>query len=290
MEALKKAGLTPRISSSTSVNRSRDHDSSFRDRGRGQGDRFRGRNRGRGRGGRNRGDPTSIHQHVEAAKEEAQTQIEHPSAASTIVGLVDYSEDGEDSEPGQPLGAGNGVESSDSSSSDSDEETSSSSGSELSMHLPDHPTEPPVELHNGAKMDSPTPSQSHSNDQKKAKQPTCRNFVKGRCRFGKKCKFLHDSSNTKMPNPRVNNPIPRKRNILGSVRWFLRSLVWASFIIARQLLDRDISNDISDMLAVIDFLVENQFLRGVELRPGESEAGMKIVEINNDNLEENMTG
>jgi hypothetical protein len=46
----------------------------------------------------------------------------------------------------------------------------------------------------------------------------------------------------------------------------------------------EIEHDMSDLAQVVDFLVRNDFLRDVELKPGESEAAIRVAEVTEEPL------
>ncbi|KAM0752992.1 hypothetical protein T439DRAFT_323604 [Meredithblackwellia eburnea MCA 4105] len=214
---------------------------------------------------------------------------------------------GRDREWGQPLGgertakrikldsADNEASSSDSSSSSSDSDSSDSdSGSEDIDEVDDEDDGPPEEVSSSkpvAEESSRAPGKpvihpsrllaedansdttaTPSSTQPKRFQVVCKHWRKGQCNLGENCPYLHTlppqstappaATKRKRPAP----PAPPRNP-------FSRPDVFAA------LAERDIQHVVSDVMQVIEFLGNNNWLKGVETRIGEleEEGGIEVL-------------
>ncbi|KAH8924542.1 hypothetical protein BT69DRAFT_1280532 [Atractiella rhizophila] len=201
--------------------------------------RTRGRGRGRGRGDRGRGRGRG----GKVSATEADEKKEQPTESSM------------DQEQMKPPASGLADALVISSSSDSDSSSSSEDEDETK----------PVDTKNILQSDIKPPNLAVDSNPEQGKK-VCRNFVKGRCRFGKRCKYLHQkpaasktATATKTVKPVASHQVVKPPSLLN------------------KLMDREISHDIKDAIAVIDFLAANGWLEKVERRPGE--ARKKMIEV-----------
>ncbi|WVQ71103.1 hypothetical protein IAR50_000628 [Cryptococcus sp. DSM 104548] len=212
------------------------------------GTRGRGRGRGgaRGRGGRTGGDEGRAE--VKVGRDPGQ-QNESVATTSDAVGAASLPALG---------GYDSARDGSSSDSSSSSESSSESDSSDSESEYEDDDTKPST-----AKAPAPTaPS-----------KPICKFFAKaGRCKFNDKCRFAHvapegaaaprvgattqkpelEKKEPKQPMQKRANPFERP-SILGA------------------LLANPIHNTVSQLSQTIRFLVANDMLRNVELRPGQAE-------------------
>ncbi|GAA5898973.1 zinc finger CCCH domain-containing nuclear FMR1 interacting 1 family protein [Sporobolomyces salmoneus] len=120
----------------------------------------------------------------------------------------------------------------------------------------------------------PASSAQNSTSTQKQFQVVCRHWRKGNCALGDAaCPYLHTIPNDQPPPPpRRNRPHPRQAP---------RNPFSRPFQDAFQLLEeQDLKHVLSDLLQVVDFLKANDWLKGVELRPGQmdEESGIEVLD------------
>ncbi|WVR05701.1 hypothetical protein IAU60_002725 [Kwoniella sp. DSM 27419] len=258
---------------------------SGRGRGRGQ-DRGGGRGRGRGRGGYTEGSRDQGWARPAQVTEAPVPQggLPTPAVTAPIAGLATLG--GYDTPSDGSVDGDSGSESeseSDSSSSISSSSESDTDSGEDEAGLPSEADavllqeRPEGGMVGGAiQKDAPDQVVNTKEPATASAQPPkiCKFFAKnGRCRNGDKCKFLHSkegamsapggSSSTR---PIEERKQPPRQPMTKRANPFARPSMLGS------LLANPIENTISQLSQTIRFLVANDFLRGVELKPGDADA------------------
>ncbi|SCV68643.1 BQ2448_764 [Microbotryum intermedium] len=103
----------------------------------------------------------------------------------------------------------------------------------------------------------------------------CRHFLRGRCAAGDACTFLHAAPPEGTPPPPTLKNGRKRPHPASSTPYnpFARSDPFA------QLAERDWKHLVSDVLQVVQFLADNEWLKGVEIRRGEIEEQGGIEEV-----------
>ncbi|WWC68473.1 uncharacterized protein I206_102402 [Kwoniella pini CBS 10737] len=238
-------------------------------RGRGRGaDRARGqgRDRGRGRGGHRGGHMGQMTESVDQGWTRLSTlpsvspekqSVELKSDKEALLALEGYDTPSSATTSSE---SDSGSESSSESESESDSETSSSSESEANQKEKTDVIKPSIDVGGKSIMEIP--------------KEICTFAQQGTCKFGAKCKKSHEGQEEILSR----KPAPRQPNLFKKPNHFARPSMLGS------LLSNPIQNTISQISQTIRFLVANDMLEGVELKPGDAqkaeEEKNKVTEVN----------
>ncbi|WWC60467.1 uncharacterized protein I303_103040 [Kwoniella dejecticola CBS 10117] len=248
------------------------------DRGRGQG---RERGRGRGRGGalitqRNEWEWeiedidqdqgwTRLSTLPSVSPEKKPVDLVKPTK-DALIALEGYDTPTSSSSSSSSSGSGSESDSGSESSSESvsDSDTDSESDSDTSSEIDTSPLKEGKETYLPPKSDKK--AEENDRQPQQQQQQVCTFARQGTCRFGNKCKNSHEGQEDKsqpttkpMINPALRRPAPNRPN------HFARPSMLGS------LLANPIQNTISQISQTIRFLVANDMLDGVELKPGDAQ-------------------
>ncbi|BGP28575.1 hypothetical protein JCM10296v2_000311 [Rhodotorula toruloides] len=247
----------------------RERGSRGRGRGRGQAD-LRGRGRGRGgRGGFVGGREGGEAQQGEADKadEPARKRVKmgnegETADAKTAVQTEDPDEaDSDDSDDGPPEQATTQVEAMDAEMDDDETVEEEGTGAEQAGE-----EELVQTLTEDAASEAP----------RKRFQVVCRHWRKGSCALGDDCPYLHE-----IPANAPPPPLPKRKRPAPPPPPHNPFARPAGYSDPFSLLEeRDYKHLVSDVLQVIEFLGANDWLKGVEIRPGQldEESGIEVLE------------
>ncbi|GAA5892104.1 hypothetical protein JCM6882_005696 [Rhodosporidiobolus microsporus] len=245
-----------------------------RGRGRGQAD-FGGRGRGQGRGGARGGyggarDPrVGGEEEGERAAKRFKGENGEGEKVRKAEGEVSSSDDSDSDDSSSGSNSSSDSDSDDSDDGDSDdgppeEESTAKAGADAEGEGERDGAEG-----GGAKDEG-------GGKPKKQFQVVCRHWRKGQCALGdEKCPYLHEiPANAPSPLPKRKRPAPPP----PAHNPFARPASFSSDPFAL-LAERDHRHIVSDVLQVIEWLGANDWLKGVEIRPGQvdEESGIEVL-------------